>query len=413
MAIQHLSPALSAPAASRPYRRANTGYGKRSVSGQAAPEVGDFAFLPERERYVAAYVDHLPDGAAMDIKSLAKDLPLYGQMAIGTALRALGVAGHLRRVRRRAEGGGPCRWVTFTFWSRTARDNEWWTAHLEGEAAAPEQPCAPAATKQPGVAFAPERPGAPAASERPGVAFAPEQPCAPSVEPWPTSRPDPVAPRQRTADPAPGRPPAPARTPEAVTTADPGPDLPVPPASQGAPVAATPATSPAPAASPVAEGPSPAYVALAEIALREPRLPLSAADCEVLEPLVAAWFARGASAEYLTSALTAGLPERVGSPVGFVRSRLTDKMPPRLPATPTPPPVPAPGAPVSPVRRLLVECTDCGRPARVEALPDGLCAPCRAAHQAPEPADPATVPAQAERDVPAIVAGLRNLMRTP
>ncbi|MGW2838013.1 MarR family transcriptional regulator [Streptomyces sp. NPDC001493] len=377
MATQHLSPAPPAPAASRPYRRANVGYGKQSVSGQVAAGPRDFAFLPERERYVAAYVDHLPDGAAMDIKSLAKDLPLYGQMAIGTALRALGVAGHLRRVRRRAEGGGPCRWVTFTFWSRTARDNEWWTAHLEGEAAAPEQPCAP------------------------------------SAEPWPTSRPDPVAPRQRTADPAPGRPPAPARTSEAVTTADPGPDLPVPPGPQGAPVVATPATHPALGASPVAEGPSPAYVALAEIALREPRLPLSAADCEVLEPLVAAWFARGASAEYLTTALTAGLPERVGSPAGFVRSRLTDKMPPRLSATPTPPPVPAPGAPVSPVRRLLVECTDCGRPARVEALPDGLCAPCRAAHRAPEPADPATVPAQVERDVPAIVASLRNLMRTP
>ncbi|MGW1463635.1 MarR family transcriptional regulator [Streptomyces sp. NPDC002308] len=395
MATQHLSPALSAPAASRPYRRANVGYGKRSVSGQVAPGVRDFAYLPERERYVAAYVDHLPDGAAMDIKSLAKDLPLYGQMAIGTALRALGVAGHLRRVRRRAEGGGPCRWVTFTFWSRTAHDNEWWTTHLEGEAAAPERPCAPSAP------------------ERPGVAFASEQPCVPAAEPCPTSRPDQVAPRQRTADPAPGRPPVLARTSEAVTTAASGPDLPVPPAPQGVPVVATPATSPAPGASPVAEGPSPAYVALAELGRREPRLPLSAADCEVLEPLVAAWFARGASAEYLTSALTAGLPERVGSPVGFVRSRLTDKMPPRLSATPTPPPVPAPGAPVSPVRRLLVECTDCGRPARVEALPDGLCAPCRAAHQAPEPADPATVPAQVERDVPALVAGLRNLMRTP
>ncbi|MGW1462731.1 MarR family transcriptional regulator [Streptomyces sp. NPDC002308] len=385
MATQHLSPALPAPAASRPYRRANTGYGKQSVSGQVASGSRDFAFLPERERCVAAYVDHLPDGAAMDIKSLARDLPLYGQMAIGTALRALGVAGHLRRVRRRMEGDGACRWVTLTFWSRTAHDNEWWTATLDACTAAPEQPLAHLA-----------------------------EPC-----------PEPVVPRQRTAEAFPdrpqvtGRPQVPDR-PEVAegplvgcAPAAPGPDLSVSPASQGVPVAATPAAPPAPGASPVAEGPSPAYVALAEIALREPRLPLSAADCEVLEPLVAAWFARGASAGYLMSALTAGLPERVGSPVGFVRSRLTDKMPPRLSATPTPPPVPAPGAPVSPVHRLLVECTDCGRPARVEALPDGLCAPCRTAHQAPEPADPATVPAQVERDVPALVAGLRNLMRTP
>ncbi|WP_328719322.1 MarR family transcriptional regulator [Streptomyces sp. NBC_00247] len=388
MAIQHFSPAPPAPAASRPYRRANTGYGKQSVqplSGQAAPGERDFAFLPERERYVAAYVDHLPDGASMDIKSLAKDLPLYGQMAIGTALRALGVAGHLRRVRRRAGKDGPCRWVTLTFWSRTAHDNEWWTAHLEAAATASEQPSAP------------------------------------SAEPCPTSGPDPVVPQQRTAESAPGRPPSPEQSSEAVGAADPAPEAPVPPAQDDAQVAATPAVpqaalgAPSAAGAPPAvEGPSPAYVALAELGRRDPRLTLSAADCEVLEPLAAAWFARGVSAGYLTSALTAGLPEQVGSPVGLVRRRLTDKMPPRLSPTPTPPQVPTQGgAPGARVRGLLVECTDCGRPARAEALPDGLCAPCRTAHQAPQPADPDAAPAQVERDVPALVAGLRNLMRTP
>ncbi|WP_328718895.1 MarR family transcriptional regulator [Streptomyces sp. NBC_00247] len=368
MATQHFSSALPALAASRPYRRAHTGYGKQSVSGQVAPGTGDFASLPERERYVAAYVDHLPEGASMDIKSLAKDLPLYGQMAIGTALRALGVAGHLRRVRRRVGGDGPCRWVTLTFWSRTARDNEWWTSRLEAEASA-----------------------------------APEQPLADPAEPRSEPRPVPVVPRQRTAEGAPERP-----------------ALPDQPQPADAPSeAGTPAESASPAADapPAVAGPSPAYMALAELGRRDPRLTLSAADCEVLEPLAAAWFARGVSAGYLTSALTAGLPEQVGSPVGLVRRRLTDKMPPRLSPTPTPPPVPAPGTPAAPVRGLLVECTDCGRPARAEALPDGLCAPCRTAHQAPQPADPdaapASAPAQAERDVPALVAGLRNLMRTP
>ncbi|MFF7363461.1 MarR family transcriptional regulator [Streptomyces sp. NPDC008125] len=387
MATQHFSSALPAPAVSRPYRRANTGYGKQSMSGQVAVGPRDFAFLPERERYVAAYVDHLPDGAAMDIKSLAKDLPLYGQMAIGTALRALGVAGHLRRVRRRMEGDGACRWVTLTFWSRTAHDNEWWTARLDADNAATEQP--PARRDEP----------------RP-------EPC---TEP----RPEPVVPRQRSGEALPDRVQVPARTSEAVTPADPGPDLPVSSASlssapvssapQGVPVAAPPAAG----VPPVAAGPSPAYVALAELGRREPRLALSAADCAALEPLAAAWFTRGVSAGYLTSAIIAGLPEQVGSPVGLVRRRLTDKMPPHLPATPTPPPVPAPGTPDAPARRLLVECTDCGRPARAEALPDGLCAPCRKAHQAPQPAEPAAVPAQVERDVPALVAGLRNLMRTP
>ncbi|MCX5396797.1 MarR family transcriptional regulator [Streptomyces sp. NBC_00102] len=365
MATQHSSSAPPALAASRPYRKAHPGYGKQSVSGQEPPHAADFAFLPERERYVAGYVDHLPDGAAMDIKSLAKDLPLYGQMAIGTALRALALAGHLRRMRSRLELDGASRWVTLTFWSRTARDNEWWTARLEAEAAAQEQ--------------------------------------VPSPEPVVTSQP--VVPRQRTPQRASdGRPEA-----DAAAAATPGPNPPeAQPQEHQEPAAA------AVGAADGASGPSPAYLALAELGRREPRLTLSAADCQVLEPLAAAWFARGVSAEYLTSALTAGLPEQVGSPVGLARRRLTDKMPPRLPAAPTPPPVPAPGGrPATPVRGLLVECTDCGRPGRAEALPDGLCAPCRTAHQAPGAADAAAAPEPAERDVAALVAGLRNLMRSP
>ncbi|WP_329205860.1 MarR family transcriptional regulator [Streptomyces sp. NBC_01693] len=333
MATQHLSSASPTPAASRPYRQARTGYGKQTVLAQGPSGAGAFTCLPERERYVAGYVDHLPDGAAMDIKSLAKDLPLYGQMAIGTALRALAVAGHLRRVRCRVEGGGQCRWVTLTYWSRTAHDNEWWAARLAGEAAtAPEQAPEPA-----------------------------------------------VVPQQRTAE-------------------RPNPNLaPLPPAPQEESGAGAPAA---------VATPSPAYLTLAELGRRQPRLALSATDCAALEPLAAAWFARGVSADYLTSALTAGLPERIGSPIGLVRRRLTDKMPPHLP-------VPAPGPLASrPARELLVECTDCGRPGPAEALPDGLCRPCATTHQ-PAESSGTVAPAEVERDVPALVAGLRNLMRTP
>uniref|UniRef100_UPI003C7A0A40 MarR family transcriptional regulator n=1 Tax=unclassified Streptomyces TaxID=2593676 RepID=UPI003C7A0A40 len=338
MAIQHLSSAPPAPAASRPYRKAHTGYGKQTVPAQGPSGAGAFALLPERERYVAGYVDHLPDGAAMDIKSLAKDLPLYGQMAIGTALRALAVAGHLRRVRCRVEGDGRCRWVTLTYWSRTAHDNEWWTAMLSGEAAT-----------------------------------GPEQ--------------------------------APVRSAE-----------PILPGQRGAQADITMRTSPNPprdepnAAGPTAvAAPSPACLVLAELGRREPRLALSAADCAALEPLAAAWFARGVSADYLTSALTAGLPERIGSPVGLVRRRLTDKMPPHLPAAPAPTRDLPPG---TLVRGLLVECTDCGRPGPAAALPDGLCKPCRTAHRKPESSED-VAPGEVERDVPALVASLRNLMRTP
>ncbi|WP_435855665.1 hypothetical protein [Streptomyces parvus] len=60
----------------------------------------------------------------MGIKQLAKQLPLYGQQAISTALNALSVAGHLRRVRCPVGAGDECRWVSRTFRSRTARDNK-------------------------------------------------------------------------------------------------------------------------------------------------------------------------------------------------------------------------------------------------------------------------------------------------
>ena len=77
------------------------------------------------------------------------------------------------------------------------------------------------------------------------------------------------------------------------------------------------------------EGPSPAYAALAQLGRTDARLALSAADCMVLEPLAAQWFARGVDADYVVQALVAGLPSRVDSPVGFVRRRLTDKIRPR------------------------------------------------------------------------------------
>ncbi|MEU2677848.1 MarR family transcriptional regulator [Streptomyces sp. NPDC007107] len=326
MATEHLSPALRARAASRPYAKASPGYGKRSASGQRAPRTDDFALLPERERHIAGYVDRLPDGAAMDIKSLAKSLPLYGQMAVSSALKALGVAGHLRRVRCLAGEGEQVRWVSRTYWSRTARDNEWWDTFLATEGSRPT----PEATPVP--------PTADAGADAPA-------PTAPASAPS-------VVPEQRTQ--------------------------------------ATP---------PVAA--SPAYLALAQLGRRDTRLALSAADCRALEPLAAEWFARGVDADYLTQALTAGLPAQVGSPVGLVRRRLTDKLPPLVASSPTP------TTTVTPKRRLLAECTECGRPGAPEALPDGLCRTCRTTPQEAPAAPPA------ERDVHALVGQLRDLTRLP
>ncbi|MFD6275203.1 hypothetical protein ACFWFI_06480 [Streptomyces sp. NPDC060209] len=83
--------------------------------------------------------------------------------------------------------------------------------------------------------------------------------------------------------------------------------------------------------------------------------------------LAAEWFARGVDADYLTQALTSGLPAQIGSPIGPVRRRLTDKLPPQLPRTA------ASAATESPARRLMLECAECGRPGPPAALPDGLC----------------------------------------
>ncbi|MFF3390952.1 MarR family transcriptional regulator [Streptomyces sp. NPDC002669] len=295
MAVSDPSPAQCASASSRAHPKARPGYGKRSVPEQRPPLEGDFAFLPDRERHIAGYIDALPDGAVMDVKSLAKVLPLYGQMAVSSALRALSVAGHLRRVRGQSGEGDQVRWVTRTYWSRIARDNEWWGSFLAAE------------------------------GQRSGAApVAGETVVAEVAAPVPV-----LVPQQRTAEPEP--------QPEANEE----------------------------------KRPSKAFMALARLGRADARLALSAADCAELEPLAAEWFERGVGAEYLTSALIAGLPDAVGSPFGFVRRRLRDKLPPRLPA-PTPRPVSE-----APLRRMLVECTECRTPGRPEAFLDGLCRPCR------------------------------------
>lgn len=104
----------------------------------------------------------------MDVKSLAKALPLYGQQAVRSALNALSRAGHLHRVRGLATtADGVTRWVFRTFWSSTARDNAWWACFLgDGEAVdiagAVEQITSPAAASA--LEPVPTAPGKPRAS---------------------------------------------------------------------------------------------------------------------------------------------------------------------------------------------------------------------------------------------------------
>ncbi|QNE79150.1 MarR family transcriptional regulator [Streptomyces finlayi] len=314
---------------------AKPGYGKRSAPDQLrTPPTEAFALLPGREQHIAAFIDRLPEGASMSVKTLARQLPLYGQQAVSTALTALSVAGHLRRVRCLVGASDQVRWVFRTYWSRTAHDNEWWATHLAAETAPAGLP--------------------------------PKAPISPDpVQPAPAPAPAPAVPKQPNA----------ART---------------------VPTASSPA--------------SPAYRALAQLGCVEPRLPLSAADCEALEEQATEWLDRGATPAYLIQALTAGLPEVINSPRGFVHRRLKDKLPPRLPT--------APAATSAPPRSVMMECTQCGVPGPPEALPDGLCRTCRkpaaGADTATEPATSrAATEAVAQRDVHTLVAHLRDMLRTP
>ncbi|WP_176710063.1 hypothetical protein [Streptomyces sp. Wb2n-11] len=136
MAASQLNPALPAPA----HPLANPGYGKRSAPEQRRPHDGDFAHLPRREASIAGYIDRLPEGADISVKTLAKVLPDYGQCAVRTALRRLSEAGHLRLGKEAVtDRTGSRRWVTRTFFSRTARDDAWWAA-FQGGGNAPGTP---------------------------------------------------------------------------------------------------------------------------------------------------------------------------------------------------------------------------------------------------------------------------------
>ncbi|WP_237535998.1 MarR family transcriptional regulator [Streptomyces sp. SID3343] len=341
---------------------ANPGYGKRSVPDQPPRRRGDFAHLPEREAYIAAYVDRLPDGAAMDAKTLAKALPRHGQQAVRSALTALSVAGHLRRVRE-VVGGDQTRWVYRTYFSRIACDDAWWARFLADDSPRTIPPAAfessvvtPFVTPKP-VAEAVVRGSG---KTRPAVAHAPDP------------------------DPAPAHVPTPARAP--------------------APNEKQPTQQPA--ATPVGDDRVPdrprsaAYEALAELGHVDARLTLSAADCAALEELATEWLTRGTTAQQLVLALTSGLPDRVHSPGAFTRKRLVEKLPPEPARAAVPEPDPA-----KPVRRLM-ECTGCAVPGRPEALPGGLCSTCR--HE--QPAAPAT--ALPVHEVRRRVQELRRSLRT-
>ncbi|UUU37132.1 hypothetical protein JIX56_25690 [Streptomyces sp. CA-210063] len=119
---------------------ANPGYGKRTAPGQHPRTAHDFADLPPREAAIAAFIDRLPDGADISVKTLAKTLP-YGQCALRTALNRLQEAGHLRRGRECVTtDSGSSRWTTRSWFSRTARDDAWWARFTRGDVPQEQEP---------------------------------------------------------------------------------------------------------------------------------------------------------------------------------------------------------------------------------------------------------------------------------
>lgn len=115
------------------YPKASPGFGKRAGPGEHRDADAYFAHLPPREASIAAYLDRLPEGADISVKTLARMTP-YGQCALRTALQLISEAGHLRRGRETVLGvDGSYHHVTRTYSSRTAHDDAWWEAYARGE----------------------------------------------------------------------------------------------------------------------------------------------------------------------------------------------------------------------------------------------------------------------------------------
>ncbi|MFD9860617.1 hypothetical protein [Streptomyces alboflavus] len=134
---------------------------------------------------------------------------------------------------------------------------------------------------------------------------------------------------------------------------------------------------PAPEAVPAEPRPeaSAAHQALVRLRAADSRLALSERDCRALEPLAAEWLARGVPPADLVQELTAGLPDAVTNPGGFIRKRLESKMPPKPAKLPKGPGKTRLRARVT---RAVIVCGLCEEPESSVPLINGLCAECRA-----------------------------------
>ncbi|MEU6818321.1 helix-turn-helix domain-containing protein [Streptomyces sp. NPDC046860] len=270
---------------------------------------------------LAAHILSLPEGAPVDIRSLAERFP-EGRDRIAFALRELETHGYLRRVRERTESG---RIATRTY-----------AHHLPVHVPA-----------VPGPATAPR-----ARRQVPRPSRDVQAP--PQEDDRGAGRAEPAPPEMTTVPSAPSAPGAPV-------------------------VAATPTASPAGADQLDPSGadatPRPrddkAVALLAGLRRADARLTLSRRDVYRLAPAVTAWFDVGAGASIVIHTLTSGLPAVLESPAALLAYRLRNQLPPPLPTPPTPPARP------TTTPHSMRNCDGCDRGFR--AAEPGLCRDCRSA----------------------------------
>ncbi|MET9410406.1 helix-turn-helix domain-containing protein [Streptomyces sp. NPDC002935] len=298
---------------------------------------------------IAVHILSLPEGARVDIRSLAERFP-EGRARIGCALRELETRGYVERVRERLPSG---QMVTRTYAYHAPALTR---ARREGEPETTATPVAPA----------------------------------PRTSPTITTAPTSALPVQDLT--APGGPPFEAETgavPEPVVAAD--------VAHVGGTI--TDAEPPEPTSAPVESGPprnehrDKAEALLAGLRRTDIRLTLSGREVRRLAPLVVAWFENGLGRASVIHALTEGLPLHVRHPAGFLRNRLLDSLPPELPSSPGA----GEGGPLlnrQPSRpSVMVDCEGgCNRVFRAP-FRGAWCRDCRAARPGEAPVAPSVVTA--------------------
>ncbi|WP_065962972.1 helix-turn-helix domain-containing protein, partial [Streptomyces sparsogenes] len=228
---------------------------------------------------LGAHIQSLPDGAAVDIRTLSGKFA-EGRDRIAAALRELEDHGYIKRIRERTPEG---RIVTRTLSYNVPR--------IDSDRHAAEPVAGP--TVEP-------------------VA---EQPAPPAPEPVvrpPATTPPPPPSSNTTPAPPPARPHRPAPPP-----------LPEPTA-------------------PVPERHRLAAALLAELRRDDARLLLAERDVRRLAPGVAAWLERGAAPDAVRRTLATALPPDLRHPVALLAHRLTALLPPPLPAATKPRPGPVP-----------------------------------------------------------------------